>query len=283
LILGDICTPSSWIDEFDATIGSDESFFTIAGCRAPGAMVQTNGYLRLQLFTLPTCEGGSIIQSKDAYTSGYTEAKVRVGGQGDSYTGVVYTFITQSDDTNKTADEIDYEALGRTSTIGTIQTNWFHNGSKTGVNSAHSVVPGIANQEWFVLSLTWNYSYVAWGINGVTVRSLTNLNLSKPQFIWASIWDGSTYSEDWAGVINWNASNVNQTNFWIDVDYIKYISSSSDPVFDLCAPADGSWTVPSDGGSDGVNSTGNAATPRETVMLWTLLMAMILSIVCFVW
>jgi len=282
LILGDVCTPSSWIDDFDAIVGSEESFFNIAGCRAPQSMTQSNGILRLQLFTQPTCLGGSIIQSKDTYTSGYTEAKLRVGGQGNDFTGIVYTFITQSDDSNKTADEIDFESLGRLTTIGTIQTNWFHNGSKTGVNSAHSPVPGIANQEWFILSITWNSSYVAWGINGVTVRSVSGVTMSKPQYIWASIWDGSTYSYVWAGVTNWNASNVNQTNFWIDVDYIKYISSNNDPVFDLCAPADGSWTVgnSSDGGvtTDGGS---NAAAPRETVMLWTVLMAMILSIVCF--
>jgi len=288
LAMGNVCTPTSWQDDFDATVGSAESFFTVAGCRDPKAMTQTNGILRLQLFTLPTCSGGSIIQSKDAFTSGYAEARMRVGGQGDDFTGLVYTFITQSDPINKTADEIDFESLGRTSTEGTIQTNWFHDGSKQGVNSAHNAIAGIDKQQWFTLSITWNYSYVAWGINGVTVRHETGLNMSKAQYIWASIWDGSTYSYVWAGVTNWNASNLNQSNFWVDVDYIKYVQNSADPVFGLCAPTDGSSDGNSDGSSDGssngVNgdSSSNGAAPRETVMLWTFLMAMILSIVCFV-
>jgi len=274
IVSGSICTPTNWIENFDLAVGSTDSFFNNVGCQDSKALTQTNGILHLQLETKPTCTSGSEVRSKDSFASGYTEAKIRIGGQGSGFIGVVYTFITQSDPTSDPIpDEIDWEILGRAEYAGIGQTNWYHDGSKLGINAKNETVSGMSNQGWFILSVDWDTEQVVWAVNGETVRTATGTNMTKPQYLWASLWDGSAQF-DWAGIINWNSSNTAISDFWLEVDYIKYLANSVDPVFTLCAPVNGG----SGGGSDGTGSSnsgstsGSNGTSGVSIMLWTILM-----------
>jgi len=240
---GAVCSPTNWIETFDNVLGSTDSFFTNVGCNNSLAVSQTGGILHLQLYTAPTCLGGSIIKSKDAYASGSATARVRLGGQGAGFTGVVYTFITQSDpSTDPVPDEIDYEALGRPEYAGIIQTNWYHDGSPLGVDAKNESVTGIDAQQWFNLSISWSSTLVSWGINGNTIRSVANIGMTKPQYMWSSIWDGSL-QVDWSGVIDWSASNTETSNFWIELDSIEFTQNDVDAIGTACDPVAGSPTT----------------------------------------
>lgn len=161
--------------------------------------------------------GGTIIRSNNAYSSGYAEAVIQLGGQGSNYAGLVNTFILQSDPSQVNPDEVDYEVLGKN--VGEVQTNIYVNGSPVGVNYKGFTGFEMVSQS-VKFGLRWKFDLIEWYINDVLVRSKSNPGFSKPMYIWSSIWDGSSTASSWAGTTNW-ATGPTQ-NYYIKVDYIKY-------------------------------------------------------------
>eukprot|EP00475_Leptophrys_vorax_P023802 TRINITY_DN3271_c0_g1_i1.p1 TRINITY_DN3271_c0_g1~~TRINITY_DN3271_c0_g1_i1.p1 ORF type:complete len:384 (-),score=109.28 TRINITY_DN3271_c0_g1_i1:126-1277(-) len=206
------CKAVLWTESFSSSTLTN---FDVYNC-ASGVSV-SGGKLTLKL--IENC-GGSIIKSKYAYTSGYAEAVVQLGGQGASYSGLVYTFITQSDPTKTNPDEIDVEILGKNT--GQIQTNMYVNGSGYNVNyqpfSGYSMV-----SQSVKLGIKWKSSEIQWYVNGNLVRTRSNAGFTKSQYVWSSIWDGSSVSS-WAGTVNWASGPT--SNYKMTIDSIKFCSTS---------------------------------------------------------
>jgi hypothetical protein len=207
------CKSVLWTEDFSSSTLTN---FQIWNCAR--GISAANGWLTLQLIN--GC-GGSIIRSKNAYSSGYSEAVVQLGGQGADYSGLVYTFITQSDTSLTNPDEIDLEILGKNT--GQVQTNWYINGSSQGVNGKNYNGYSMVTQS-VKFGLRWNSSVAEWYINDVMVRNKTGSPyFSKPQYVWSSIWDGSGVSS-WAGTANWATGPT--SNYKMKIDYIKMCTTN---------------------------------------------------------
>eukprot|EP00475_Leptophrys_vorax_P009219 TRINITY_DN1608_c0_g1_i1.p1 TRINITY_DN1608_c0_g1~~TRINITY_DN1608_c0_g1_i1.p1 ORF type:complete len:383 (-),score=70.82 TRINITY_DN1608_c0_g1_i1:149-1297(-) len=207
------CTSVLWTEDFSTWPMTN---FDVWNCAS--GISEAGGKLTLQL--IENC-GGSIIRSKYAYSSGYAEAVVQLGGQGSSYSGIVYTFITQSDPSQTNPDEVDMEILGKNT--GEVQTNMYVNGSGYGVNYQAFTGYSMVSQS-VTLGLKWKSSQIQWYINGNLVRTKNNVGFTKPQYVWSSIWDGSGTASSWSGTVNWVSGPT--SNYKMSIDYIKFCTTN---------------------------------------------------------
>jgi hypothetical protein len=161
--------------------------------------------------------GTSMIKSKEAFTSGYLEATLRIPGSGIAYDGLIYAFYMRSlAGVGKQQDEIDWEWLGSPNKKELVQTNYLVKGV------------GISRHEGFTYTGPSTYTflkygirfeenkYIEWYINDKLVRRVDSRNRTSimvgglPMYVRISFWDASDNKNllAWAGKANWDAYDI---------------------------------------------------------------------------
>eukprot|EP00243_Klebsormidium_subtile_P000242 TRINITY_DN103_c0_g1_i3.p1 TRINITY_DN103_c0_g1~~TRINITY_DN103_c0_g1_i3.p1 ORF type:complete len:263 (-),score=44.82 TRINITY_DN103_c0_g1_i3:613-1401(-) len=144
-------------------------------------------------------QAGSRVHSINRYAYGVFSAEIKCPA-GDTK-GLVPTFYTSSLEGSDDKDELDFEFLGKNSSI--VQTNIWVNG--VGKHEAVHDLGFDCSQAFHKYTIDWSPSLVRWLIDGQVVRMLANTgNASayptKPAFAYASIWDNGYDGKDWNGL-----------------------------------------------------------------------------------
>jgi len=164
-------------------------------------------------------QSGSRIHSVNRYAYGVFTAWIKCP-QGDT-TGLVPTFYTSSLEGSEDKDEVDFEFLGKNSSV--VQTNYFFNG--TGKHESVHELGFDCSEAFHNYTIYWTSSSIEWFIDGQLVRNLSNTNSSayptKPAYVYASIWDSGSAGGEWNGY----ATYANSPYFY----QLANVSVSSSP------------------------------------------------------
>ncbi|KNE58052.1 hypothetical protein AMAG_04876 [Allomyces macrogynus ATCC 38327] len=147
--------------------------------------------------------------------------------------GVVSSFITKTDISDKVGDEIDFELLGGNSTQ--VQTNFYFNGVLDYTRGVFFALPGgqSTTNDYHQYTIDWTRERIRWIVDGKTLREVTpksvdNKYPSQMARIFFSVWDGGCAqpkgTTEWAlGPTDWCNDPSRRTNVpkmyidWIEV------------------------------------------------------------------
>jgi hypothetical protein len=173
----------------------------------------SDGKLHMKLD--PAC--GTRLSSRIDFSEVSVEASIKTAG---SLPGIVTAFILQSGDKEedlKTADEIDWEWVGRVPDQA--QSNVFVNGALDYTRSGMHQAGGVTSDGFHTYRIEWDAKQIRWLIDGAEVRKLVNDGSapypSKKMFVKMSVWDGSK-TGGWAGTIDHSKGP-----FTAEIDYVK--------------------------------------------------------------
>ncbi|GAQ78335.1 glycosyl hydrolases family 16 [Klebsormidium nitens] len=143
-------------------------------------------------------QSGSRVHSVGRYAYGVFSADIKCPA-GDTV-GLIPTFYTSSLEGSEYKDELDWEFLGKNSSI--IQTNVWVDG--VGKREAVHDLGFDCSQAFHKYTIDWNPLRAKWFIDGQLVRTYVNTgNASeyptKPAYAYASIWDSGYPGEGWNG------------------------------------------------------------------------------------
>ena len=204
------------------------------------------GYMRLRLDTYnpdrnyPTFVRGTEITSREFKPGPGLEIEARVRGA-NLPRGIVFAFFTLGQrgtwPTSYLKEEIDFEFL--TNFLNTTDANpdknklWLNvwddwNPLRGGPNQAtRTLPPASANFQpggWNVYKIRWLNDKVEWIVNGVVVRTSTNILPDDPMQLRFNIWAAG----DWGTAADFTANGVVATSdprankaYYMDVDYVR--------------------------------------------------------------
>jgi beta-glucanase (GH16 family) len=200
------------------------NYFTAKAC--PQQMsILNGGYLNLHM--VQSCSNVRI-DSKNFFSNAYVEARMKLGGQGPDFSGVVYAFYSDGIITpgGNHADEIDVEIVGN----GNPGRGWFQNSAQLGV-----WVPNYVSKQYLtnvgsydfasdfhVFAFQWNQDVVDFFIDGEYRYSSSmyepSIGYTQPEKVIFSLWDGTPFP-DFSKPMNWGSPQAK--NFNMIIDYVK--------------------------------------------------------------
>ncbi|KAJ3367807.1 hypothetical protein GGF31_007054 [Allomyces arbusculus] len=188
----DFNSPASLIDKYNYTGDPDAVHFWREFPGADYAEVE-NGNLVLSLkWNDKLGRGqGATIPSVRWMQYGTVSARIKTA----SGPGVVSSFITKTDISDKVGDEIDWEFIGANATE--VQTNSYWNGNIDYTRGKQYLLPAgqSTTNEYHVYTIDWSPERIKWQVDGNTIRTMTPADV-KNEFptaiarVYFSVWDG---------------------------------------------------------------------------------------------
>ena len=155
--------------------------------------------------------------------------------------GIITSFIFMSDE----GDEIDFEIMGKN--ITRLESNYYYNGILDHSKGVVHDVNTDLSQNWNTYTIQWSPDSIKWFLNHELLRIVersstannetgTEMFPSRPSRIQISIWDGGSSTSqgvrDWAGVTDWDSSNLYSAQFEnVKIDCFSGVSIAGEPVF----------------------------------------------------
>jgi beta-glucanase (GH16 family) len=143
--------------------------------------------------------GGARWRSTTRYLYGTFTAKIQIPKGNTS--GLNFNFYLSSLEGDKSQDEIDFEFLGKDTTI--VQTNYYCNG--IGNREEIHQLGFDCSDEFHEYGIKWGLGFIEWLIDGKVVRKEEKKEgddgfPEKAMFLYASVWDASCIADGkWTG------------------------------------------------------------------------------------
>lgn len=189
--------------------------------------------LRLDSYTPdPAYKGeylrGTEVLTKTQFTPGDgIELETRMRGN-DLPRGIVFAFFTYGERgtwPNELRDEIDYEFLTNFDKDKIWLNIWDDYNKQSGIGDNQSSItqaPGLDRTGWHTYKIRWTKSRIDWYVDGVSVRTSTDILPADPMALRFNIWAGAT---SWPTAYDENLPvtsdpSANQS-FYVDVDWVR--------------------------------------------------------------
>jgi beta-glucanase (GH16 family) len=210
------------------------SVFQAISCSQGVSLVQSPSkdpnarYKNLQLKLLPRC-GMTVLESLDDFNGGYFEGRIKFGGQGPTFDGLVFSFSLRECFDCDSEFQIDYSWFGTPKFAGKTRMNW--KSSSESKSPSNELVYPFAPLKPFngfsKYAILWNDNEISWYINDALVRTIPRppIPTSNPLKLYISIADG-TNIEKFAGRVNWSPSkNPDISRFTMEIEYLRICSN----------------------------------------------------------